>query len=158
MSLLQDYTLDVTRRFENAFGESATGRGGGDSESLDQPLVEKPMAGRGFHEFDQTLVQRAKEMCENDKGRNVSRQVDRTKGIILENIDKVLQRNTSIEVIVRETEQLSDASATFKDGSRGLKRKMIWDNIKAKVAIGLCVVVFLLILLMWICNPNFSKC
>lgn len=47
---------------------------------------------------------------------------------------KVLQRNQSIEVICRETESLANTSASFKDGSRSLKRKIIWDNIKVPIA------------------------
>lgn len=161
MSLLQSYTLDVTKRFEHAFGDTATAAGSqatGDSEALEQPLVEKALPGRGFKEFDTTLRARARELIDNSKHRKVSRQMDSAKGVILENIDQILQRNTSIDHIVRSTDELHTASATFKDNSTSLKRHMQWQNIKSKLMIAGCGAVLLLVILMWACDPNFKKC
>ena len=84
--------------------------------------------------------------------------MDSAKGVILENIDQILQRNTAIDHIVRSTDELHTASASFKDNSSSLKRHMQWQNLKSKVMIACCLVVLLLVILMWACNPNFSKC
>ena len=47
-----------------------------------------------------------KAIMENNKGQQIKNKIDETKGMLIENIDKVLQRHTSIEVICRETESL----------------------------------------------------
>jgi len=158
MSLLQEYTMDVTKRFEHAFGDAATSRSESGGDQLEQPLVEKAMPGRGFKEFDATLTARARDIIDNSKHRKVGKQMDAAKGVILENIDAILQRNTSIDHIVRTTDDLHQASASFKDNSHSLKRHMQWQNIKSKLMIGGCIIVLLLVVLMWACNPNFSKC
>jgi len=152
MVVLKDYVDAITTRFEYSFGDKT----GQPDEGLEQPLVES--VGRGYAEFNTVLKKLAVETQENNKGAKVRVQIDQTKQILIKNIDQVLQRNTSIEVICKETDLLSAQSESFKGGARGLRRKLTWDNIKCKLYIGIGVLVLILIILMWACNPNFSKC
>jgi len=126
-----------------------------DSEGLEEPLVSQ---GRGYREFDTKLKEEAKAIMENNKGQQIKNKIDETKGMLIENIDKVLQRHTSIEVICRETESLRETSASFKGGAKNLRRRAIWNDVKCKLLMGVGVLVLILIILMWACNPNFSKC
>ena len=82
-----------------------------------------------------------KAIMENNKGQQIKNKIDETKGMLIENIDKVLQRHTSIEVICRETESLRETSASFKGGAKNLRRRAIWNDVKCKLLMGVGVLV-----------------
>lgn len=69
-------------------------------------------------------------------------QIDEVKGIMTQNIDKVLERGEKIEVLVGKTEELAHSADSFKKSSVQLRRKMWWQN---KKWIILLVVVLLII-------------
>lgn len=151
VSILHDYIRDICNRFEHAYGPE-DGQAGG---PLTEPLVSK---GRGYGEFDDTLKRQLKEAVHSSKKTKVDDQLEATKGMLIDTIDQVLQRHTSIEVIVRETESLSHASSTFKDGTKVLRRTMWWRNARCNIFIGVTVVLVIFIILMVACKPDFSKC
>ena len=56
----------------------------------------------------------------NDKLKTVRENIEKTKDIMIENIDKVLARGEKIELLVNKTQQLSDSSVSM--------RKTVWDS------------------------------
>jgi len=76
---------------------------------------------------------------------NVQQDIDSVKGIMTENIERVLERGERIDLLVDKTDRLGVGAHDFRMRSRGLKRQMWWKNVKLMVLLGV-VVVFLLYL------------
>eukprot|EP00030_Apusomonadida_sp_AF-17_P000774 a176328_409.p1 GENE.a176328_409~~a176328_409.p1 ORF type:complete len:237 (-),score=97.20 a176328_409:78-749(-) len=93
-----------------------------------------------------------------DKLASVQAQIADVKGIMVENIEKVLQRGERIELLVEKTDTLNAQAATFKKKSTQLKRAMWWKNMRLWLIIGLVAAIALWFLLSLICGFDFSKC
>ena len=76
---------------------------------------------------------------------NVQADIDNVKGIMTENIERVLERGERIDLLVDKTDRLGVGAHDFRVRSRGLKRQMWWKNMKLMVLLGV-VVVFLIYL------------
>lgn len=76
---------------------------------------------------------------------NVQADIDNVKGIMTENIERVLERGERIDLLVDKTDRLGVGAHDFRVRSRGLKRQMWWKNVKLMVLLGV-VVVFLVYL------------
>jgi vesicle-associated membrane protein 7 len=76
---------------------------------------------------------------------NVQQDIDNVKGIMTENIERVLERGERIDLLVDKTDRLGVGAHDFRVRSRGLKRRMWWKN--AKLMVLLVVVIIFLIYL-----------
>ena len=76
---------------------------------------------------------------------NVQQDIDNVRGIMTENIERVLERGERIDLLVDKTYRLGGGAHDFRVRSRGLKRKMWWKNMKLMVLLGV-VIVFLIYL------------
>ncbi|KAL4308139.1 hypothetical protein GQ457_01G023000 [Hibiscus cannabinus] len=86
----------------------------------------------------------------------VKAQVSEVKGVMMENIEKVLDRGEKIEVLVDKTESLRSQAQDFKQQGTKIKRKMWYQNMKMKLIVFAIVIVILLLVILSIC-PGF-KC
>ena len=80
---------------------------------------------------------------------NTQQEIDNVKGIMTENIERVLERGERIDLLVDKTDRLGAGAQDFRMRSRGLKRRMWWKNVKLMVLIAV-VVVFLIVLIYFI--------
>ena len=76
---------------------------------------------------------------------NVQQDIDNVKGIMTENIERVLERGERIDLLVNKTDRLGVGAHDFRVRSRGLKRRMWWKNVKLMALLGV-VIVFLIYL------------
>lgn len=76
---------------------------------------------------------------------NVQHDIDNVKGIMTQNIERVLERGERIDLLVDKTDRLGVGAHDFRVRSRGLKRQMWWKNAKLMVLLGV-VIVFLIYL------------
>ena len=76
---------------------------------------------------------------------NVQQDIDNVKGIMTENIERVLERGENIDLLVNKTDRLGVGAHDFRVRSRGLKRRMWWKNVKLMALLGV-VIVFLIYL------------
>ena len=76
---------------------------------------------------------------------NVQQDIDNVRGIMTENIERVLERGERLDLLVDKTDRLGVGAHDFRVRSRGLKRRMWWKNVKLMVLLGV-VVVFLIYL------------
>lgn len=76
---------------------------------------------------------------------NVQQDIDNVKGIMTQNIERVLERGERIDLLVDKTDRLGVGAHDFRVRSRGLKRQMWWKNAKLMVLLGV-VIVFLIYL------------
>lgn len=77
---------------------------------------------------------------------NVQSEIDNVRGIMTENIERVLERGERIDLLVDKTDRLGGSARDFRVRSRGLRRRMWWKNVKLMVLLAV-VVVFLVYLL-----------
>ncbi|CAI9117847.1 OLC1v1019333C2 [Oldenlandia corymbosa var. corymbosa] len=85
----------------------------------------------------------------------VKAQVSEVKGVMMENIEKVLDRGEKIELLVDKTENLRSQAQDFRTQGTKMKRKMWIQNMKIKlIAFGI-VFVIILIIVLTIC-PRFQ--
>jgi len=83
---------------------------------------------------------------------NVKKQIEDTRIIMSENIDKVLERGERLEDVMDKSEQMRDTADAFRKKGRELRRKMWWQNTKMKLIIALVVVVLILLLFFGFCR------
>ncbi|XP_059632204.1 putative vesicle-associated membrane protein 726 [Cornus florida] len=86
----------------------------------------------------------------------VKAQVTEVKGVMMENIEKVLDRGEKIELLVDKTEDLRSQAQDFKHQGTKLKRKMWYQNMKIKLIVLAIIIALILIIVLSIC-PGF-KC
>ena len=83
---------------------------------------------------------------QNDAFANVQSEIDNVRGIMTENIERVLERGERIDLLVDKTDRLGGSARDFRVRSRGLRRRMWWKNVKLMVLLGV-VIIFLVYLL-----------
>ena len=80
-----------------------------------------------------------------DAIRNVQGEIEDVRGIMSENIERVLERGERIDLLVDKTDRLGGSARDFRVRSRGLRRRMWWKNVRL-MALLVVVVVFLIYL------------
>lgn len=96
---------------------------------------------------------------QDDAVRNVQSEIDNVRGIMTENIERVLERGERIDLLVDKTDRLGGSARDFRVKSRGLRRKMWWKNVRLMVLL-IVVIVFLVYLFVGFgCGlPAWGKC
>ncbi|KAK6929608.1 Longin domain [Dillenia turbinata] len=91
---------------------------------------------------------------EINKIAKVKAQVSEVKGVMMQNIEKVLDRGEKIELLVDKTENLRSQAQDFRQQGTKMKRKMWVQNMKIKLIVAGIVAALILLILMTIC-PGF---
>lgn len=100
----------------------------------------------------QLLVKLSDENQVDDKVKRVKQTVEEVKGLALDNVERVLQRGQQIDEIIAATDDLQAQAQGFQRNSRSLRNQMWWNSMKSRVAIGIAVGVFLLIVYFVFCG------
>ncbi len=72
-------------------------------------------------------------------------QVSEVKEIMMQNIEKVLDRGEKLELLVDKTENLRYQADQFQKGGKALRNKMWWQNIKMKLMVFLIVAIVIVV-------------
>ncbi|XP_042482757.1 vesicle-associated membrane protein 727-like [Macadamia integrifolia] len=83
-------------------------------------------------------------------------QITEVKGIMMDNIEKVLDRGEKIELLVDKTENLQFQADSFQRQGRQLRRKMWLENLRFKLIVGGAI--FALIVILWLMVCRGFKC
>lgn len=83
-------------------------------------------------------------------------QIDEVRGIMVENIEKVLQRGEKIELLVDKTDALSQSAFQFKKQAKQVKNVMWWKNVKIMCIIGLICLAVIYFIIAVTCGPTFG--
>ena len=94
----------------------------------------------------------------HSKVSRVQQQVSEVKEIMMDNIEKVLDRGEKIELLVDKTENLRFQADNFHRTGRALRRRMWWQNLKMKLVFAAIVLVVVLILFLSFCYSNGNDC
>ncbi|KAK2394490.1 hypothetical protein P8452_16254 [Trifolium repens] len=85
---------------------------------------------------------------EINKLSKVKAQVSEVKGVMMENIEKVLDRGEKIEVLVDKTDNLHHQAQDFRSSGTSIRRKMWLQNMKVKLIVfGILIALILIIVL-----------
>ncbi|KDP20321.1 hypothetical protein JCGZ_06407 [Jatropha curcas] len=82
----------------------------------------------------------------------VKAQVSEVKGVMMENIEKVLDRGEKIELLVDKTENLRSQAQDFRQQGTKIKRKMWIENMKMKLIVFGIVLALILIIVLSVCH------
>jgi len=78
----------------------------------------------------------------------VKAQVSEVKGVMMENIEKVLDRGAKIELLVDKTDNLHHQARDFRTTGTSMRRKMWFQNMKIKlIVLGILIALILIIVL-----------
>ncbi|KAM0986398.1 hypothetical protein ACFX13_013815 [Malus domestica] len=89
---------------------------------------------------------------EINKLAKVKAQITEVKGVMMENIEKVLDRGEKIELLVDKTDNLRSQAQDFRTQGTKMKRKMWLQNMKMKLIVVAILVVIALIIYLSICR------
>ncbi|KAF2861813.1 synaptobrevin-domain-containing protein [Piedraia hortae CBS 480.64] len=96
---------------------------------------------------------------QRDAFANVQSELDNVRGIMTENIERVLDRGERIDLLVDKTDRLGGSARDFRMRSRGLKRKMWWKNVRMMVLLTVVIVLLVYLLVGFGCGlPGWEKC
>ncbi|KAL8508465.1 hypothetical protein ACS0TY_018915 [Phlomoides rotata] len=82
----------------------------------------------------------------------VKAQVSEVKGVMMENIEKVLDRGEKIELLVDKTENLHNQAQDFRTTGTKIRRKMWLQNMKIKLIVLGIVIALILIIILSVCK------
>ncbi|KAK4742958.1 hypothetical protein SAY87_000959 [Trapa incisa] len=89
---------------------------------------------------------------EINKLAKVKAQVSEVKGVMMENIEKVLDRGEKIELLVDKTENLRSQAQDFRQQGTKMKRKMWIQNMKIKLIVFGIIIALILIVILSVCH------
>ncbi|KAH8938240.1 hypothetical protein BDL97_16G071700 [Sphagnum fallax] len=112
------------------------------------------------HSLDKEFGPRLKEHMEYcaehpdelDKMAKIKSQVAEVKGIMMENIEQVLDRGGKIEVLVEKSDTLRNQADVFQRQGKRLRRKMWFENMKVKLIVLAIIVVIAIVIWLSICH------
>ncbi|PWW80001.1 synaptobrevin-domain-containing protein [Tuber magnatum] len=117
----------------------------------------------GCAEFNSTLAATMRQFETGGENEDVvakaQREIESARGIMTENIERVLERGERIDLLVDKTAGLQTGAMEFRVRSRGLRRRMWWKNTKLMILL-VFVVIFLVYLFVGMgCGlPGWSRC
>ena len=115
-----------------------------------------------FKDFNYTLAEmraRAERGGIDDDLDEVNAKLSKTKEIMSDNIEKVLDRGEKIELLVDKTDNLHQQAFRFAKSSTQLKRQYQWQDLKCKLITGAAVLGVCLMIGMMLCGgPSFTSC
>lgn len=77
---------------------------------------------------------------------------------LMESIDKILERQEKIELLVSRSQVLSDSASSFRRDAEQLRRLVWWGNVRKMAMAAGCLVLVILIIVMSSCGITFSHC
>jgi vesicle-associated membrane protein 7 len=98
--------------------------------------------------FSPILRQRIEFYSTNPTADNISRvqaQIETVKEVMVENIDRVLERGEKIELLVDKTDRLNQQAFKFERSSRTLKQEMLCKKYRNN-----CIILFILLVCFFI--------
>ncbi|GAX74087.1 hypothetical protein CEUSTIGMA_g1537.t1 [Chlamydomonas eustigma] len=95
--------------------------------------------------------------AEYSKVVNVTKKVEEVKGVMTDNIDKMLQRGEKLELLTDKTENLMSEADRFQRTAKTIKRMFWWQNCKVKLIVAGAVLLVALVIFLLICFSG-TKC
>ncbi|CAK4030419.1 vesicle-associated membrane 7 [Lecanosticta acicola] len=140
------YLLEIKRRFLSQYPPTNT-----QFSSL------PPYGAGAFNATLRQLMQSSRQST--DAFSSVQNEIESVRGIMTENIERVLERGERIDLLVDKTDRLGGSASDFRVRSRGLRRQMWWKNVRLMVLLSVVVVFLLYLFVGFGCGlPAWGKC
>ncbi|KAG6432117.1 hypothetical protein SASPL_103691 [Salvia splendens] len=137
IALLERIKADFRKRYGGGKADTAV------AKSLNKefgPLMKEHM---------QYIIDHADEI---DKLLKVQAQVSEVKSIMLENIDKTIERGQNLTDLNDKAQDLRESAQVFKKGGVQLRRKLWYQNMKMKLVVLGIILLLVLIIVLSICR------
>mmetsp|Transcript_73100 Transcript_73100/g.143384 ORF Transcript_73100/g.143384 Transcript_73100/m.143384 type:complete len:248 (+) Transcript_73100:85-828(+) len=85
-----------------------------------------------------SVMARYSDSAKVDKVTEVHAKVDEVKGIMHDNVRKILETHISLEMLQAKTDTMSDSAHQFLKQSTGLRRQVALRNLRVKIALTTC--------------------
>lgn len=96
---------------------------------------------------------------QNDSISSVKGKIDEVKGVMIANIDKVLERGDQLDQLVVRTEELTTVSTDFRVKAKKLKNTMFWKNFKLLLILIFIILLIIGAIVWFVCGfPLFHNC
>ena len=89
--------------------------------------------------FSPTLQQRMDEISYLGKMAMLNTKITELETIMSRNIELILDRETKLETLKKESNQLNEMAAVFKKQSKDVRRRMLWQNAKHGLVLGTAI-------------------
>jgi len=122
------YLEDIRNRFRATYGDRARTASEGQMTEDFSRIIETQMK----HFSNSSAV---------DKISRVRTEIDEVRNVMVQGIEKVLERGEKAELLVNKAENLNNQTTSFKTYSTALKNAMWWKNIKLLIAIGVVLII-----------------
>lgn len=112
-------------------------------------------------DFSRVMAQQMDYYSNNPAADTINRvkgEMMEVKNIMIENIEKVLDRGERLDVLVDKTELLQGEAFAFRSGARRVRRAMWWKNFRMWLIMSGVVAVLVFFIVALACGFNFQKC
>ncbi|KAK4265753.1 hypothetical protein QN277_026767 [Acacia crassicarpa] len=133
IAFLERVKADFKKRYGGGKADTAVGK------SLNKEF------GPAMKEHMKYIIDHAEEI---EKLIKVKAQVSEVKSIMLENIDKAIDRGENLTILADKTETLKSQAQDFKKQGTQIRRKMWYQNMKIKLVV--LGILLLLVLVIWL--------
>lgn len=106
-------------------------------------------------EFEHVMEQEMEAYSSGRKGDQMSQlrmKVDEVKGVMTENIEKVLERGDKLDDLVLKTQDLEESSIMFRSTAKKVRRKYWWRNFRMWIILILIVLVIITLIVLFATN------
>ncbi|KAJ1719358.1 hypothetical protein LPJ53_005869 [Coemansia erecta] len=116
----------------------------------------------GLNSFARTIARQMDYYSRNpqvDAIRQAQGEISQVKDVMVQNIERMLERGDRINILVDKTNTLNNAAFAFRKRSTALKRQYWWRNQKLMAIVVFAILVFVYLLISSACGfPTWSKC
>uniref|UniRef100_A0A061R962 Vesicle-associated membrane protein 7 n=1 Tax=Tetraselmis sp. GSL018 TaxID=582737 RepID=A0A061R962_9CHLO len=136
---------DVRQRFSANYGHSAS----------------SAIAYEYNTDFSPQLTERMDFWSNNPRADSIGRlreDISEVKGIMIQNIEKVLDRGEKIDLLVNRTDALQEESFAFRRDAREVRRTFWWKNVRLGVFIAFLLLLLVYVVVALFCGPLLSGC
>ncbi|KAL2608897.1 hypothetical protein R1flu_027470 [Riccia fluitans] len=144
----EDFGRKIPFAFLNRIKEEFRKKHGGEAGRLEAHSLDKKF-GPVMKDQMTYCVQHPEEL---DKISKIQSQVQDVKGIMMQNIDKIIERHEKLEVIVDKAGNLASEADHYKRQTVVLKNKMWWQNMRAKLIVLMILIVIALVIWLSVCH------
>eukprot|EP01041_Mallomonas_annulata_P001386 gene1386-2667_t len=88
----------------------------------------------------------------------VRSQIETVKDVMIENIDRILERGEKIELLVDKTELLNQQSFKFVKSTKRLRNTLWYRNVKVYILLVFVLLVMGLIISLLVCGLDYERC
>lgn len=93
-----------------------------------------------------------------DKLSKVQSQVANLKNVMLDNVDKVMQRGERLDRLGESSDELAEEAGRFKSRAKAARKAMWWQKCRLQIMIVSVVLIVVLIIFLVACFANGKNC